>query len=100
MLDHHLAARGQAQEVLLDAQLRQSSAIALDQQESSQVAPVRFELNRLEALDLSRLLQAAEELQRLLEHLQRQLLAAADRAAPTNEKRTLCHTNPPRRADL
>ena len=82
-------------ELLVDAQHRELLRVTAQEEEALEVASVRLEEDRLEALDRAVRLQPAEVLHRRVERLDRFGLAAAYDLAPADEETGICHVPPP-----
>src|SRR5207244_632972 len=94
-VDDDPGARVQPVEVVAPPHPPEPLAVAAEEDEPAEVAAVRLEQDRLEALDLAPLLQPRVVLHRLVEHLDRLLLAAAGRDAEADEDRRVSHRCPP-----
>src|SRR5262249_5476729 len=70
VLDHPVGTGGQALELGLDAQLGELPPLTPEQDEASEVAPVRLQERGLEALDRPFLLQPSVVLHRLVEQVE------------------------------
>ena len=86
MLQAQRAPRVEAQELIARPQPVERVLLALEEQEAPQVAAVRLQDDRLEALDLPSLLQLGVVLGHLAEELQGLLLAPARRCPPADEE--------------
>src|SRR3954453_12530821 len=90
-LVHALDLRQDAAEFVAVPELRDRRAIALHEDEPGEVAAVRAERDRLEAVDTSLLLEAPGVRDGTLEDLAGSLLPPRDERAPTDEQRCLLH---------
>jgi protein-S-isoprenylcysteine O-methyltransferase Ste14 len=91
VLDDELASHGQPLELLAAANARELVLVTAQQEEAIQFPSVRLEESRLEALDLTLLLQTGVILEGFVEHLDGLSLAASHGSPETDKESGICH---------
>ena len=94
VLDDEISSHGPPLELLAAAKARELVLVAAQQEKATKFPAVRLEDNRLEALDLTFLLEPGIVLERFVEHLDGLSLTASYGSPETDEEPGICHDPP------
>src|SRR6185312_220974 len=94
VLDDEISSHGPPLELLAAAKARELVLVTAQQEKAPELPAVRLEDNRLEALDLTFLLEPGIVLERFVEHLDGLSLTASYGSPETDEEPGICHDPP------
>src|SRR5690349_5044950 len=94
VLDDQISSHGPPLELLAASKARELILVATQQEKAPELPAVRLEDNRLEALDLTFLLQPGIVLESFVEHLDGLSLTASYGSPETDEEPGICHDPP------